>query len=70
MAPIRRPNRKNYSSDKWIHSVGIGAQLFMGPFGAASNLRLDFAFPTRENRRGDVDVFLHFTGRTLKEGDT
>jgi hypothetical protein len=49
------------NSENWIHSVGIGVQLFLGPFGSASNLRLDFAFPTREYRRGDMEVFLHFT---------
>jgi hypothetical protein len=49
------------NSDNWIHSVGIGVQLYLGAFEDASNLRLDFAFPTRENRRGDVEVFLHFT---------
>jgi hypothetical protein len=49
------------NSDNWIHSAGIGVQLFIGAFENASNLRLDFAFPTRENRRGDMEVFLHFT---------
>ena len=49
------------NSENWIHSIGIGAQLYLGPFENASYLRLDFAFPTRESRRGDVEVFLHFT---------
>jgi hypothetical protein len=49
------------NSENWIHSIGIGVQLFLGPFESASNLRLDFAFPTRKYRRGDIEVFLHFT---------
>lgn len=49
------------NSETWIHSVGIGVQLFLGAFGNASNLRLDFAFPTHDRRRGDVEIILHFT---------
>lgn len=48
------------NSERWIHSVGFGLQLFLGVFDRASNLRLDFAFPTGENAPDDFRLELHF----------
>lgn len=44
----------------WIQSAGIGVQYFIGPFGDASNLRLDTAFPMGPDRPTDVRVELRF----------
>ena len=44
----------------WIQSAGFGVQYFMGPFGNASFLRLDTAFPMGPDRTQDVRVELRF----------
>ncbi len=46
-------------STDWITSAGVGLQRYIGPFGQAANLRLDFAFPF-ENPDDDFFVYLWF----------
>jgi len=50
----------NGNSDLWITALGVGLQRYIGPFGSASNLRLDFAFPTGPSRPDDMHVYLWF----------
>jgi len=50
----------NGNSDLWISSLGFGLQRYIGPFGPAANLRLDFAFPTGPSRPDDLHVYLWF----------
>jgi len=50
----------NGNSDLWITSLGFGLQRYIGPFGPAANLRLDFAFPTGPSRPDDLHVYLWF----------
>jgi hypothetical protein len=45
----------------WIQSAGAGLQRFLGPFGAASFLRLDFEFPVGPDRPTDFQFEIHFT---------
>ncbi|MFQ5599467.1 MAG: hypothetical protein ACE5G2_02805 [Candidatus Krumholzibacteriia bacterium] len=47
-------------SDAWIHSTGLGLQRFLGPFGQASYLRLDLAFPLGPDRPEAVRFDLRF----------
>jgi hypothetical protein len=48
------------NSQEWIHSVGFGLQFFLGVFGRASNLRLDFSFPTAADAPDDFRFDVHF----------
>jgi hypothetical protein len=47
-------------SDLWLTALGVGLQKYIGPFGPAANLRLDFAFPTGPSRPDDLHVYLWF----------
>jgi len=53
------------TTTEWIHSVGFGVQRFLGPFGEASNLRLDFAWPTSRLKVDNFRAFLYFTAQTF-----
>jgi hemolysin activation/secretion protein len=53
------------TTTEWIHSVGFGIQRYLGPFEEASNLRLDFAWPTSDLKQDNFRVFLSFTAQTF-----
>ena len=48
-------------SDAWLHAAGFGLQTFLGAFEKASNLRVDFSFPTASDAPDDFRVDLSFT---------
>lgn len=49
------------TSQEWIHAAGFGLQTFLGAFEKASNLRVDFAFPTATDAPDNFKVNLSFT---------
>ncbi len=45
----------------WAYSIGLGIQRYIGPFGNASNIRLDLAWPLGTNRPVTFRAYIGFT---------